>query len=145
VASERYGKSQGWQYKVAFVEGWWGDFWSKPRKYKFPFPRRMRKKALAVVLSERAKEGKIKIVENTAIDKPKTKEVFNILKKFGVESLKTLVVSGSEDKNHRLAIRNLPKAKYAHYTELNIFDVLNSECLLIFKEAADKFGEFLKR
>lgn len=120
-------------------------FGPKPRKYKFSLPKRMRKKALAIVLSERAKEGKIKIIEDISIDKPKTKDAFNLLRRFGAESLKTLIVSGSEDKNCRLAIRNLPQAKYVLYSELNIFDVLNSESLLIFKEAADKFGEFLKR
>ncbi|OGC33542.1 50S ribosomal protein L4, partial [candidate division WOR-1 bacterium RIFOXYC2_FULL_37_10] len=116
-------------------------FGPKPRKYGFNLPKKVRKLALKVVLSGRAREGKIKIAEHLDIEQPKTKLMKEILEKFGLIDKKVLVISDKISSNLELASRNLKNLKVVNYKKLNVFDLLNATDLIITKSAVENFKE----
>ena len=115
----------------------------KPRDYSYHLNKKVRKKALKMALTNRAKEGKIKIVEDFTMEKPKTKEAVEFLKSLGIEKEKTLVVIPEKDENIMLSFRNLPNAKVLPVEGLNVYDVLWAQNLVITKSALQKIEERL--
>lgn len=110
-------------------------FGPKPRDYSFALPKKMRKKALAVLLSERAREGKIKVLEKIGVERPKTSEMLKLLEGLRLSETKTLLIADDPDKNLTLACRNLKKVKLTKDQEVNVFDVLKAEFLVLSKKA----------
>jgi len=118
-------------------------FGPKPRDYSYNLPKKIRKLALKVVLSDRAREGKIKIVDSFDVKAPKTKEIISILKDLGVFGTKTLVVLDKISKELSLASRNVKGLTVSSCQAMNIFDLLNSENLILTKDAVSKLTELL--
>lgn len=113
----------------------------KPRDYSFALPRKIRKLAIRVVLSDRARSGSIKIVDGIDLKKPKTSLMHEILKGFGLHGKKTIIVSDKPSKNLILAARNIEKLKVTNCEELNVHDLLNSESVILTKSAVSKLKE----
>jgi large subunit ribosomal protein L4 len=119
-----------------------------PRKekiFKKKIPKKMRKLALFMVLSEKVKNNLLILLDKLKIEKPKTKEIFGILKKLPCHQKSTLIVLPSLDKNIILAARNLPKIETIQAKDLNCLDLLSFKYLLMPKEAIKIIKEtFLK-
>ncbi|WP_029520185.1 MULTISPECIES: 50S ribosomal protein L4 [unclassified Persephonella] len=114
-----------------------------PRDYYYALPKKVRKKALKGVLSMKLKDGELTIVEDFTFDEPKTKKAIEVLKNFGLEKSKVLLVIASKDMNVIKSFRNLPKAKVLLVDGLNTYDILNADHVLITKSAAEEINERL--
>ncbi|MBI5893583.1 MAG: 50S ribosomal protein L4 [Deltaproteobacteria bacterium] len=114
-------------------------FGPHPRDYSYDIPKKARTEALKSALSLKIKEDKIKILDNISVDEPKTKKVFDILKKINAAS--SLIVIDGSNKNLELAARNLKHSKVLKIDGLNVYDVLNYENLLITRSAFQKIEE----
>ncbi len=114
-------------------------FGPHPRDYSYNIPKKARFEALKSVLSLKIKENKIKILDSISVDEPKTKKVFNILKK--INAVSSLVVVDENNKNLELAARNLKDSKVLKIDGLNVYDILNYENLIITKSAFQKIEE----
>jgi len=114
-----------------------------PRDYYYGLPKKVRKKALKGVLSMRLKEGDIIIVEDFTFDEPKTKKAIEVLKNFGLDRAKILLVIPEKDLNVIKSFRNLPKARVLQVEGLNTYDILNADKVLIMKSALEKINERL--
>ena len=114
-------------------------FGPKPRDYSYRLPRSARRAALRSVLSLRAQEANILVLDGFTVDKPKTQAVAAVLEKLGCSN--ALVVDLVND-NLRLSTRNLPKAKYLAAAGLNVYDVLVHEKLVLTQGA---LPEIVKR
>jgi len=90
-------------------------------------------KALArkSALSYKAKDNGITIVENFTLDTPKTKQYLDILKNLKVDNKKSLVVLAESNKNIYLSSRNLGGTKVVIASELNTYDILNANNLVL--------------
>jgi large subunit ribosomal protein L4 len=104
----------------------------KPRKYNQRTPKKMIRLALASALSDRAADGKVRIIDDFGLSAPKTKDAIAILSKIDVYG-KILVVVDVEDTNAAKSFANLVGVKTITQDQLNTFDVLVSDCIVFTK------------
>jgi large subunit ribosomal protein L4 len=114
----------------------------QPRDWSYNMPKKMRRGALRVALSERLREGNLVVVENFKLDAPKTKSFLSALSSLGLDG-KTLIVASAENENLRLSSRNVKRAKVVSSLGLNIYDLLYHEKLVLSKTAAEELANLL--
>jgi len=112
-------------------------FGPKPRSYRQAMPKKMRQLALRCVLSAKAGDGELKVLEQFNFEEPKTKEMVRILGALGVDS-PTLIVTGGAEKNVIKSARNLAGVKTLPASLLNIVDLLSYQILLMTEAAVRK-------
>ena len=115
-------------------------FGPKPRDYDMKVPRKMRALALRSALSDRAREGRVAVVDRFAFDAPKTKAAADALRALGVTG-KSLIVIEAVDEVVGKSFRNLPDVHMITAAQLNTHDVLNAEWLVFTKAALDQLEE----
>jgi large subunit ribosomal protein L4 len=107
-------------------------FGPQPRDYSFKLNKKTKRVARLSALSSLAKDGKISLVENIAMDAPRTKDFVAILDGLKLNNgKKTMLVTGEVNKNVVLSARNLQKVKVSTPIGLNTHDLLNTDTLLI--------------
>lgn len=107
----------------------------KERIFAKKIPKKMKRKALFMVLSQKAKDGELILLEDLKVEKPKTKLITEIIKnlKSKIKNLKgsILIAIPKYDKNLILATRNIPKVSILEARNLNCLDLLNHKFLLM--------------
>lgn len=103
----------------------------RPRDYRQDIPKRMRRLAIRCMLSDKAREGLITVVERMELPAPKTKELARVLERMGLLGRRVLIATGDREDGVVRAARNLPKLKTLPPRLLNTLDLLNYEHLLI--------------
>ena len=116
-------------------------FGPKPRDYTVPLPKKKKLKALLASLSAKAQENKILVIEDLVLDAPKTKDFAELLKSMNLSKTKTLLAVADMNKNLLLASRNVPNVSLKRAVDINCYDVLSVECLLITKQALGKLEQ----
>lgn len=111
-------------------------FAPKPRSFAYNLPKKARKLALKVALSEKAKSDKVKIIDELKVGEPKTKLAAKILKDLNVSG-KILILLAKENEAFEKAARNIEGVKLVLFKDVNIFDLLDAEWLLIEKGAVN--------
>ncbi|MCX7739314.1 MAG: 50S ribosomal protein L4 [Hydrogenothermaceae bacterium] len=114
-----------------------------PRDYYFALPKKVRKKVLKGTLSFKLKSNELIVIEDFDFEQPKTKNAIEVLKNFGCEQSKVLLVLPDKLENVIKSFRNVPKVKILPVEGLNSYDLLNAEKVLIFKSAIEKIQERL--
>ncbi len=114
----------------------------KPRSYAFHLPKKARKLAIRIALSDKAAAGKIKIVDELKVAEPKTRLAVKVLKDLKVDG-KILMVLAEEKPDFFKAARNIEGVKIVLCKDLNIFDLLSAEWLLLEKAAVSALEEAL--
>ncbi len=112
-------------------------FGPKPRDYDFKLNKKVKRLAAKSVLSTRAKDKKITILEDFSIEAPKTKDFVSILSKIHPDGKKALIVLGAYNKNIYLSSRNFPNAKVAVADELNTYDLMNAEQIILAESSVE--------
>jgi len=115
----------------------------KPRDHSIELPKKMRKKALANVISDKAREGRLKVVSELALANPKTKEFLVILKALKLDGQKVVMAVGQFDSKLDRASRNIVGFKMVEAKNLNVFDILNADWLVLTGSAVNKLQEGL--
>jgi large subunit ribosomal protein L4 len=115
---------------------------SQPRDYSYDMPKKARAAALRSALSQRAQDGGLKVVDHFDIAQPKTKELKAILVKLGLDG-KTLLVDDKPTDNLVLSGRNIPGLKVVDASQVNVYDVLDCQTVLVSQEALTKLEERL--
>jgi len=110
-------------------------FGPKPRDYSYSVPKKVKKGALRSALSLRAKTKTLTVLDSFKLDAVKTKQVKEILEKFGVESA---LIIDEKNQSLMLSTRNLAKAKYLPNEGVNVYDVLKYKHLFLTRPAAEK-------
>jgi len=119
-------------------------FGPKPRDYSYKMPKTARKAALISAISMKMKEGAVKVVEKIMIAEPKTKKAMALLGTLGVKG-KTLLVSGGLHDATLLSFRNIPKVKTLTPEKLNVYDLINSDNVVISQDALTGIHERLSK
>lgn len=113
--------------------------------FKKRIPKKMRKKALFMVLSAKAKENLLLVLDTLKIEKPKTKLMVEILNKLFLKKGSGLVVLPQMDKNIIKSTKNIPKVNVIQAKDLNVLDLLSYKYVMIPKEAIKTIKDtFLK-
>lgn len=115
-------------------------FGPKPRDYSFGVPKKVKKLALCSVLSQAARDGRIKVVEDFALDRPSTRVGKSILSNLDLDG-RVMVVTLPEDENVYKSFRNLENVEVFFPYELNTYDVLRFTNFLFLREALEKLEE----
>jgi large subunit ribosomal protein L4 len=115
----------------------------QPRDWSYNLPKKMRRGALRSALSERVREGRVIVIDDWTLDKPKTKEFVASLSSLGVQGKKTLIVDSLENEALVLSSRNVQIAKVVNSFGLNIYDLLYHETLVLSRIAAGELEELL--
>jgi len=103
--------------------------------FKKRIPKKMRRKALFMVLSAKAKENLIFVLDNLKIEKPKTKIMVEILEQLFLKKSSGLLVLPKIDENIIKSVRNIPKIDPIQAKDLNVLDLLNYKYIVMPKEA----------
>lgn len=109
-------------------------FAPKPRDYRQAFPKKMRRLALRCVLSAKARDGALKVIESLELETAKTRDVLAILNTLGVAD-STIIATLGVNENLVKAASNLPAVKTTPVNILNTLDMLKYHDLLITEEA----------
>ena len=109
-------------------------FGPRPRSYRQDLPKRMRRLAIRSVLSAKAGDGSLQIIDKLALDTPRTKDLRSVLDNLGFER-STLVVTAQPQPGVKLSARNLPKVSWLPAPYLNVLDLLSHRGLLMTVEA----------
>lgn len=117
-------------------------FGPHPRDYRFKLNKKVKRLARMSALSVKAAEKAITVVEKFDFEAPKTKQYIQILKNVDLFDKKTLLIVNELNNNVFLSSRNLKNAKVVNVCDLNTYDILNAQHLLISEPAASKFDEF---
>ena len=118
-------------------------FGPQPRSYAKKMPRKARRLALCCALSAKVAAGQLVVVEGLTFDAPKTKNVAALLNAFEAVDAKALLITAGADKNVELSARNMPKVTTINTMGLNCYDILNSNKVILAKDAVEKIEEVL--
>ena len=114
-----------------------------PRDYTFKMNKKERVLALRSVLSMKAKENNIKVIDSLTVESLKTKDLKNMLSNLGLNG-KTLFITSNDAENLYLASRNLNNVGVLLTSELNVYDMLHADTIVLDEEAVKQIEEVLK-
>ena len=114
-----------------------------PRDYTFKMNKKERVLALRSVLSMKAKENNIKVIDSLTVESLKTKDLKNMLSNLGLNG-KTLFITSNDAENLYLASRNLNNVGVLLTSELNVYDMLHADTIVLDEEAVKRIEEVLK-
>jgi large subunit ribosomal protein L4 len=114
-------------------------FAPKPRDFSFKLNKKVKRLALKSVLSGKVTDGKMLVLEELEMPEIKTKEMIKVLDNIKVG--KALMVLGDDSKNVVLSARNIPGVKTCGVNNINVYDILKYDYLVVTKEAVDKMQE----
>ncbi|PVY43924.1 50S ribosomal protein L4 [Pontibacter virosus] len=118
-------------------------FGPKPRNYSFKLNKKLKEVARVSALSLLAKDNKVSLLESFTFESPKTKEFKDILSNLQVSG-KTLLVLPAVDKNVVLSGRNLNKLKISTASDLNTYDLLNTDRVLLVEDSVNIIENLLR-
>lgn len=117
-------------------------FGPKPRKYNLEMNRKERRLALRTALMSRISDAKIIKDFGSKLEVPKTSEIVALLKRVGIDSdMKILIILNKPSEIIKRSIKNLEKVKLICADQLNVFDLLNANSLVIGEDALSTIKE----
>ena len=114
-----------------------------PRDYSFKLNKKLKRLARRSALSYKMKDEAIKVVEDFAIEAPRTKTIVAMMNGLKVSVKKILVVLPESNRNILLSARNLQNVKVIPAANLNTYDVMNASSVLIAEGAVNVINEML--
>ena len=110
-----------------------------PRDYSFKLNKKEKRAALKSALTSRVVENKFVVVDELKLDEIKTKKFVEVLKNLNVE--KALVILNDMDEKVIASAANIPTVKTSQINELNVFDVLKYDTVVVTKAAVATIEE----
>ncbi len=106
-------------------------FGPRPHEYGFKLNKKVKALARVSALTYKAKDNAITVLEDFNFEAPKTKNFVDLMKNLNLSDKKTLLVLGDTNKNVYLSSRNIQGAKVVKASDLNTYDILNAENLIL--------------
>lgn len=135
------GTARAGSVKSGVMRGGGTFFGPQPRDYGFKLNRKVKKLARKSVLSSRAKEKAIQVLEDFSFESPKTKEFITLLNSLSVNDKKSLFLVTDQSKNVFLSSRNLKKTHVSTVDEINTYDLINAERLILCEGTLEQLKE----
>lgn len=114
-------------------------FGPQPRSYNYSLPKKLKQLAMKSILSLKAKEDRITIVEDFSIENGKTRELVKILKKL-VSDERTVIVLKDDDRMLKRAGANLPMVRFLSYNRLRAHDLFYGRNILMLESAVHQLN-----
>jgi large subunit ribosomal protein L4 len=116
-------------------------FGPHPRDYSYNLPKKIKRFALMAAIYEKLSKGEVVVVDNLSIEKPKTKEMAEIFKNLGLTGKSVLIVLPEKDESITLSARNIPRVGVTRAMDLNTYEVIAYNMLLMTKEATARLED----
>ena len=114
-----------------------------PRDYSFKLNKKLKQLARRSALTYKAQAGAIQVVENPALEAPKTKAVVAMAKALNVENKKVLIVLPETNVNFQLSCRNIASVKPILAQNLNTYEVMNASAVVLVEGAENVINVML--
>ncbi len=116
-------------------------FGPKPHSYDFKLNRKVKDLAKISALSHKAKDNAIIVVEEITMATPKTKQLVDVMGNLKVSDKKALIVLPEYNDNLYLSTRNVPNVASTLLADINTYDIMNADVLVITENTAKIFAE----
>jgi len=116
-------------------------FGPKPHLYDFKLNRKVKDLAKISALSYKAKDNAIVVIEDITMDSPKTKTFVDILGNLKMADKKIMFIQPEYNENVELSLRNVPSVLGMLLSDINTYDIVNSEVLVLTERAAKIFAD----
>jgi large subunit ribosomal protein L4 len=120
-------------------------FGPRPHEYGFKLNKKVKALARVSALTYKAKDNAITVLEDFNFEAPKTKSFIDLMKNLNLSDKKTLLVLGDTNKNVYLSSRNIQGAKVVKASDLNTYDILNAENLILAESSVKVIETILNR
>jgi large subunit ribosomal protein L4 len=110
-----------------------------PRDYSFKLNKKEKRIALKSALTSKVNDGKLMVLDELKFDEIKTKEFANVMK--NLNAAKALVVINNNDNNVVLSARNYADAQTALTSEINVYDIMKAQTVILTKDAVSTIEE----
>jgi large subunit ribosomal protein L4 len=117
-------------------------FGPKPRDYSYAMPKKARRNAIKSVLSDKVRNDCLLIIDEVKLASAKTKDALKTLKHFRFDKL--LIVDQRDNNDLMLSTRNIPHVKAIDVGEMNIYDSLHYDHIMLSVDSVKKLMEVLK-
>ena len=114
-------------------------FAPKPREYSQKINKKEARLALFSALTAKVNDDKLIVLDSLSMDEPKTKEFAKILE--NIKASKALVITDEDSKNVLLSAKNIPDVKTEARNEINVYDILKYDSLVMTKDAVKALEE----
>jgi large subunit ribosomal protein L4 len=121
------------------------SFGPKPRDHRIELPKKQRRAALGSALSLRASENAVTVLESLAFDAAKTSQMVGLLRQLGLYEKRTLLVLDEAHPNVVKSCRNLKNLRTTLAHQLNPYDLLETEAVILTAPALAKVQEVFSR
>lgn len=129
--------------KSPLLRGGGKAFGPKPRDYSFKVNKKVKRLARKSALSYKVKSDGLMVLEDFTIDTPKTKTYLDILRNFDLDGKKSLLVLPGVDHGIILSSRNIPRASVAIASDLNTYQILHADRLLLLESSVKEVESVL--
>jgi large subunit ribosomal protein L4 len=120
-------------------------FGPDPRDHRTELPKKQRRAALVSALSFKASENLVGVLETFAFTEPKTRQVADVLRKLGVYDKRTLLVLDESDVNLLKSCRNIKNLRTMAAHQLNAYELLHADHVLMTAQGLKKVQEVFVR
>ncbi len=131
--------------KSPLLRGGGRAFGKKPKDYGLKVNKKVKRLARRSALSYKVKENGVLILEDFSLEAPKTKNYLEILERFNMQDKKSLLILPAMDQNISLASRNLPKARVAVASDINTYEILNTQHVVFVESALKELESILSK
>ncbi|HHM21092.1 MAG TPA: 50S ribosomal protein L4 [Bacteroidetes bacterium] len=132
------GNARKGDIKSPLLRGGGRVFGPKPRDYSQKLNKKVNRLARKSALSDKVAKGQVIVLEDFSFDAPKTSAYAEILNNLKVDDKKTLLVTGDYEKNVYLSSRNIPRASVTRAQDLNTYDILYANTLILSEGAIEQ-------
>jgi large subunit ribosomal protein L4 len=120
-------------------------FGPRPRDYSFKLNKKVKVLARVSALSYKAKENAITVLEDFTFEAPKTKNYVDLINNLNLADKKTILVLGDTNNNVYLSSRNLQGAKVVKATDLNTYDIVNAQSIILLESSVKVLESLLNK
>lgn len=139
------GTARAGSIKSPLFRGGGRVFGPEPRDYSFKLNKKLKSLARKSALSYKATDKSISVLEDFSFEAPKTKEYKDLLSSLALNGKKTLLVLGEDNKNIVLSSNNLQKTKVTTAEQINTYDLLNADTLILCEGSIEKIQNLLTK
>lgn len=134
------GTARAGSIKSPIFRGGGRVFGPRPRDYSFKLNKKVKRLAKNSLLTYKAKENAITVLEDVNFENPQTKAYQGILNGLSLQDKKTVLVLAEKNQNIYLSSRNLKRTKVVTVDTLNVYDIINADTLIVCQGAVEKLN-----
>jgi len=116
-------------------------FGPKPRDYSYKLPKKVKRLAMKSILSLKAQDDRLTVIEDFTVESAKTKDLASILKNFS-QNERTVIILKDDDKKIKQAGKNIPTLSFLSFNRLRAHDLFYGRKVILLESAAKNLSDF---